>query len=433
MMTYGQALSKIRELGSLKPSTEIAVHDAIGFVARETVVSPVHSPLFDNSALDGFVVRSEETLAASAPEPLKLKVLGTIAAGQPPMEKETRRTNSAWEVTAGAPLPVGYDAVEKNENLEIVKNESGKVSEILLRQPVPLGQHVRQAGGDFRETDTVLNAGTVIMPEHIMALASLGVPKIVVTSPPKVAIISTGGELEGYQTVDLGPGKIRNSTGPYIVSELKRLGSTPLYLGMVGDDPKVFTRVVEKALSSEPDVIITTGGVSVGRHDFVEASIKNLGGEVHFHNVAVRPGKALLFATFPSRPNSQGRVPAFFGLPGNPVSSVVGMRFFAEPYLRVLEGLKPEPVLQVPLAADLKKPDGLRCFYRARVTFSQSGDSRAEILQGQASYLLRSLLEANAWAILSEDGQEVCAGTLVDVVPLHAWAYSYTAWVGSDE
>ena len=210
----------------------------------------------------------------------------------------------------------------------------------------------------------IINGGTRIEPRHILALAALGIARVGVRVRPRVALINTGREL-----VDAGqkpgPGQIRNATGPFLAAALSTMGAEVKAQHCVGDDPGEFKQRIEP-LGDEVDVILATGAVSMGRHDFVPRAIEELGAEILFHKTATRPGKPGLAASF-------GNGPLFFGMPGNPVSTAVALRFFVSPVLRFFLGQAPESPLRARLSAAIEKPEGLRCFYKGKLKQGSSG------------------------------------------------------------
>jgi len=225
-------------------------------------------------------------------------------------------------------------------------------------------------------------------------------------------VISTGKEVRPYATATLAPGQLRNSTGPYLQSALPLLGAEVLSAATVGDDPGVLREAISAAARAGADLVITTGAVSAGKHDIVKDVLGALGARVVFHKIAVRPGKPVLLAELPGGP-------AVLGLPGNPVASVVAARFLVTPFLRAALGLPPERLLRAVLSAEAKKPEGLRCFYKACVTVGPRGLEAAPT-KGQASAIVSSLLVANGWLVLPEEGSRVPAGTEVEIAPLLA-------------
>jgi molybdopterin molybdotransferase len=202
------------------------------------------------------------------------------------------------------------------------------------------------------------------------------------------------------------PGQIRDGSSSFLMAALEQNGCEARHFGIVRDDPKDFAHKMKKILAAKPDAVLTTGAVSMGKHDFVTAEVARLGAKLLYHKVAIRPGKPGLVARF-------HRGPIFFGLPGNPVSTVVGWRFFVRPYLQRCLGLPAEIPRRARLSARVEKPEGLRCFFKAR----REGDS-VRVLRGQGSHMISTLLEADCWAVLPEARSGIRAGKEVEVYPL---------------
>ena len=418
MISYGEAMRILRESARAFPileTEELDLDQAIGRITAAAITSQEQIPPYANSAMDGFAVRAEWTKGASPDHPRRFPVVGSVVAGDAPPASAPRE--GVWEIMTGAPFPVGFDASIRIEDVTVTRDERGAPLSIEIHDEAVPGQNYRDAGEDFDVGTVALPAGRRIRPEDALALASLGAARVSVRRRPRIALISTGRELvePGEKP---GAGQIRNSTGVFLKAAVRDAGYEFSYYGIVADEPKDFARVMATVLTSRPDVIITTGAVSMGKHDFVGTSLEELGAEISFHKAAIRPGKPILFGRFP-------KGPAVFGLPGNPVSTVVGFRFFVTPYLREAQALPPEKPLRAQVKApngkSVGKPDGLRCFYKARL---HRGDSepRIEILPGQLSFMVSPLLRADAWAVLDEKGDEAAEGQWIDVFPLSASA-----------
>jgi molybdopterin molybdotransferase len=330
----------------------------------------------------------------------RLTVLGVIMAGDAPMRSP--RTGGAWRIMTGAPMPAGCDAVIPVE--DTLTLDGGSAVELLA--PVQSGDFVRGRGRDFSPGSEICPAGTRLGPRHLMALAAAGVERAAVWRRPRVALIATGREL-APAGVPLAPGQIRDASSAYLAAALPAFGADFQFGGVVADDPADFKARLEALFLSGTDVVLTTGAVSMGEADFIPKTIADMGAEALFHKTAIRPGKPILFARFPNGP-------LFFGLPGNPVSTVVGARFFVEPCLRELLRRPRETHGRAALARGVDKPEGLRCFYKARRT----PGGTIEILPGQASFHIHSLLSADCWAVLPEEGEQAKEGAEIDVYPL---------------
>lgn len=356
-----------------------------------------HEPIppFDNSSMDGYALASARAFGAST-SPTTLPVVGTVLAGDAPI---CAPQSGAWKIMTGAPIPAGCDAVVPVEQARSL--DGGRAVEILHTPSA--GDFIRGAGQDFGAGAQVCPAGTRLEPRHLMALAAVGVSRVSVRRRPRVALISTGRELAAPDK-PLGPGQIRDASSAFLAAECARLGYHFDFHGVIADDPIAFTMRLDRILDQVYDVILTTGAVSMGDADFIPKTLKDMGARTIFHKVAIKPGRPILFAEF-----KNGSF--VFGLPGNPVSSVVGMRFFAQPCLRDLLGQSEESPIRCRLEKTADKPEGLRCFYKARRRHVGS----VEILPGQASFQIHSLLAADCWAVLPEEGDHLNAGSEVDV------------------
>ncbi len=396
MISYAQAISKLlrsADLAGLFPTELAALAQANGRIAARRILSPEILPRFANSAMDGYALRAHDTAAA----PVRLPVAGAIAAG---MHPKILKARTACEIMTGAALPAGADAVVPIEAIEKIGGTA-----VLLRKACRRGDYVRSPGQDFKTGDILIEKGQRISAKHILALAALGVAQVSVRRKPRIAILSTGQELVAPGK-NPRPGQIRDASSSYLLAALAEAGCEATSLGIIGDNPQNFRLRIQKALAGHPDLIITTGAVSMGRHDFVTEEVQKLGARLLYHKTAIRPGKPGLAALF-------AHGPIFFGLPGNPISTVVGLRFFVLPYLRRRLGQPQERPLEARLESIVNKSEGLRCFFKAQV----SGKSRVKILPGQGSFQIHSLLKANAWAVLPERNSLLRAGSLIDVFP----------------
>jgi molybdopterin molybdotransferase len=398
MIRHAEALALLRAAARerLLGAEGVSLKNALGRTSAEPLKSREPIPAFDNSAMDGYALAA----AKAARAPARLPVLGTIMAGDAP---RCQAESGAWRIMTGAPLPAGCDAVIPIERTRTL--DGGAAVELL--DPVETGDYVRGRGRDFAADAEVCPAGTRLGARHLLALAAVGVANVPARRRPRVALIATGRELAGPEETDLAPGRIRDASSIYLSAAVPALGADFEFHGVVPDAPERFRSLFEKALSRNVDVILTTGAVSMGDADFIPSSLKALGAEIIFHKAAIRPGKPVLFAKMKNGP-------LVFGLPGNPVSTVVGLRFFVEPCLRSLLGRPDEAPFRSKLSADVEKPEGLRCFFKAR----RSADGSVEVLPGQASFQIHSLLSADCWAVLPEEGDALKAGAGVDVYPL---------------
>ena len=402
MITFEEALALI--LREAKPLPAVTRTPMLGQVLAQDVVSGEDLPPFANSAMDGFALRVGETGAQAG---MAFDVQGAQAAG----DAQTSAQTGAWEIMTGARIPDGLDAVIPVEQVEVLERDGdGKPQRIHLNAEVPPGQHVRCAGEDVRRGDRILAAGTRLDAAQLMLLAALGVATVAVHARPRVALINTGRELVDDPAQALASGEIRNSNGPYLAQRIEQAGAELVLRKTISDDMDAFFIAMEQARSAGAEVVLSTGAVSMGRYDFVPDALRQLGATIHFHKVAIRPGKPLLFATLPN-----GAL--YFGLPGNPASSAVGLRFFVEPALRALLGLPPERPLRLPLLGEFRKRPPLRFHLKGHVALDATGQLRARVLPGQESFKIAPLAHSNCWVVVEAETQEIAEGALVDVYP----------------
>jgi molybdopterin molybdotransferase len=359
-------------------------------------------PPFDNAAMDGFALRVGGDGARAGAE---FAVDGRLAAG----DGAPALVGSAIEIMTGACVPASLDAVVPVEQaIVLARHADGTVRHIRLLVDVAAHQHIRRRGEDVASGHRVLRAGIVVQPQHLMLLESLGASLLAVARRPRVAVICTGSELIDDPSRALQSGQIRNGNGPFLAARIAAAGAQCVYRETVGDDADSFVAALEAARQARADVVLGTGAVSMGAHDFVQEALRRAGADIAFHKVRMRPGKPLLFARL-----ADGM--AFFGLPGNPVAAAVGMRFFVEPMLRAMLGMPVQRALQATLAEPFEKRAPMTFFLKARLCADTSGGLRAEVLPGQESFRVLSLAVANAWAVVAEQTRRLESGALVEV------------------
>jgi molybdopterin molybdotransferase len=422
MILYREALERLIQIASVKRSLFLTKTETLsvepndvkclmGRIASREILGQESIPPFDNSSMDGFALRAEWTALASDTNPVRIPVLGITFAGESSHSGLPKTHAACVEIMTGAPMPEGADAVVKIEDTRAVLSSDGKESIIEIISPLRPNENLRKRGSDFKAGQSLLKAGGRISAEHILGFATVGVSSVSVQRKPKVAVVSTGKELVDLISDSLSGGMIRNSTAPYLMAALPLFGAEGKFYGVIKDDPAEFKILIQEILADGPDLILTTGAVSKGKLDFVPESLLELGARIQFHGVAIRPGKPLLFAEFENGPS-------VFAVPGNPISTAVALRFFISPYLNALQGLPAEVHEEAKLENTTAKASGLRCFWKASLAHSLNG-TRVTCLTGQESYRVSSLLPANSWVILPEDGEEISAGSVVHTVPLY--------------
>ncbi|WP_421322719.1 molybdopterin molybdotransferase MoeA [Aeromonas veronii] len=395
LLPLSDALQGMQEqLACCCDSEQLPLPEALGRVLASDIASPLAVPPFDNSAMDGYAVRLSD-LTAGTP----LIMAGKAFAGQPYQGEWP--AGHCVRIMTGAPVPAGTDAVVMQEETQA---DGGRIT--FLAQPEP-GQNIRRAGSDIGKGACVLPAGTRLTPREMPLLASLGVATVPVRRPLKVAIFSTGDELKPVGT-PLAHGDIYDSNRYGVRAMLARLGCDCLDLGIIPDDPAQLRAAFIRA-DKEADVLITTGGVSVGEADFTKQLLDELG-EIGFWKLAIKPGKPFAF----------GRLPHawFFGLPGNPVSAMVTFDQLVQPALAKLAGQHFERPLQLQaIAAEpLKKSPGRLDFQRGILSQGPNG-LEVRSTGSQDSAVFSSLSRANCYIVLERERGRVAAGETVTVEP----------------
>ncbi|MEK9747160.1 MAG: gephyrin-like molybdotransferase Glp [Pseudomonadales bacterium] len=366
--------------------------DVDGCVLSEDIAAPINVPPFANSAMDGYAVRAAD-VRVDAP----LKVTQIIAAGR---EGEPHKPATASRIFTGAPLPSGADAILIQEDVELHGDH------IVPRATVTAGEHIRPEGQDMRRGSTVLEKGRRLMPADLALAASVGLSDLPVFTPLKIALLSTGDELV-EPPATLAPGQIFNSNRRALAASMARLGFEPLDLGIVPDDEQITqSRLLEAANSA--DVVISTGGVSVGDRDFVKQAVE-ASGRLAIWKLAIKPGKPLAFGETHGKP--------FFGLPGNPVSSLVTFLALARPFLLKMQGATQFRSELWPGIAAFDFEGGSRQEY-LRVQAKPSHDGiKLHPFAEQGSGVMSSLAWATALAVI-EPGRVVREGDRVDYLSL---------------
>jgi len=404
MISVDEALEYVlKHFEPLEPE-EVEILDALDRVLADDVYSDVDIPPFDNSAMDGYAVRAADTVGASTETPVRLRVIADLAAGY--TTDLVVEPSTAIRIMTGAPLPTGADAVVRFEDTSerLVKgNRPGDWIEIFSQ--VVVGENVRPAGEDIRKEELVLPEGTVLRPQEIGVLASLGRARVRVIRRPRVAILATGDELIAIDE-PLAPGKIRNSNEYSNAALVQRYGGIPIRLGIARDDMEELTAKIREGLAQGVDLFLTSAGVSVGDYDVVK-DVLGAEGEMHFWQVRMKPGKPLAFGEIQGVP--------VLGLPGNPVSAMVSFEQFARPAILKMLGKTRlrKPTVEAILEEDVKS-SGRRNFKRAVVT-KRNGEYYVSVTGPEGSGILTSMVKANGLAIIPEGVRHVKAGERVTV------------------
>lgn len=392
-------------LAPITDTERLAIRDALGRILAEDLISAINVPAHDNSAMDGYAVRFADLNPAGD---TTLKIIGTVFAGKPFSGKAG--AGEAVRIMTGGVIPQGCDTIIMQEH---VKLEDSNVH-ILAGRKHQSGQHFRPAGGDLKIGQVALPRGKRLRPSELGLIASLGVAEISVYRRLRVAFFSTGDELRPVGS-QLGPGQIYDSNRYTLYGMLTRLGCEVMDMGVVGDDPALLEAAFKQAADSA-DVVITSGGVSVGEADFVKDLLERLG-EVVFWKIAMKPGRPLAYGKLGK--NTPGeKTTDFFGLPGNPVSVMATFYQFVREALLVQMGqdpVPPLPSLKVLCTSALKKAPGRTEFQRGILSQDANGVWSVRVTGEQGSGILRSMAEANCFILLPTAQGNVAAGTEVEV------------------
>lgn len=397
MIALDDARAEILSSVSVLTPVELPTTAALGCVLAADVRSDVAVPPFDNTAVDGFAVRAEDATEV----PARLDVVATLAAGAAPERKVG--PGEAIRIMTGAPMPPGADAVVMVEDTEL----DGEA--VVIGRAAAPGDHVRPAGEDVSPGQVVFGAGTLVAAGHLGVLASIGRSAVSVYPRPRVGVLSTGDELVDDDR-PLNPGEIRDANRPTLLALVGEAGCVGVDLGLARDTEAEITEALARGLSS-CDALVTSGGVSMGDFDYIKVVLDQLG-DMRWWQVAIKPAKPLAFGLVGGKP--------VFGLPGNPVSSMVSFELFARPALRRMMGHpQPErPAVRGVADEDLRRrPDGKVHFVRVVAEAGADGRYHVRSSGGQASNLLRSMALANALAVVP-DGDGVASGGDVDVLLL---------------
>ena len=387
----------------------VSLNDALGCVTAQNVVAAEQVPPFANTAVDGYAVLAADTASV----PATLRVTGTVRAGMSGADSPVE-PGCAVRIMTGAPVPPGADAIVMVEDTQ--GSPDGDV--VVVTSSATVNQHIRPAGDDVNPGDPVISIGTELTAAHLGVLATIGVTEIAVIRRPRVGVISTGDELIDDGS-PLAPGQIRDSNRLTLRKLLESHGFETIDLGLARDDEQVIETAM-RAGAEACDAIVTTGGVSMGDFDFVKIVLDRIG-DMRWMQIAIKPAKPLAFGTLP---RSNGTPVPVFGLPGNPVSSMVSYELFCRPGLRKMSGFGDDQldvgivngVLVEPMR---RRPDGKTHFARVVCEWDES-NSRYEVRSAgaQGSHHMAAMAAANALAELP-DGETIDAGTTVRVRLLH--------------
>ena len=406
MLSVNEAVNEVLNNTKVLDAEVRPLLETRGQVLAEDIMADLDIPTLDNSAMDGYAVRAEDTSGAGPQKPRILKVIDTVIAGS--ISSHTVTAGTAIRIMTGAPVPSGADSIVQ---LEYTDNQAWKADEVEIFREVPEGAHIRRAGEDIRKDSLAVPRGTVLNPAHIGLLASIGKSHIKVIRRPRVAVLVTGNELV-EAGLPLSPGKLYNSNSYTIASLIARYGGIPEVLPIARDSEDSLGPLMSRGLQA--DMLVTTGGVSTGDFDLVKDIVEKQG-RVIFWKVRLKPGKPVLFSMF----SVGNRKVPHFGLPGNQGSSTVTFEIFARPAILKMSGKTnfEKRVIQAVAEDTMKNEDGRRVYARV-VVERRSNGYFARTSGHQGSSILTSMSLANGLAIVPEDKPVVKSGDTVDVILL---------------
>ena len=401
MNSYKAAISKLNN-NSLKIGSEIvSIKDALNRISSKEVIAKSDYPADDNTAFDGFAVNSKETKNTFQ----KFKILKTIAAGDNPYIKKVPKL-SCIEVMTGAIIKKPFDTIIPIEDIEFFPSKQN-AKYIIIKKKIKKSEFIRPKGSDYKKGNKIIRKGELINPAHILSLKTLGIDKVLVKKKVNIVFYPSGNELSDKKNIPSW--KIRNSNTIYLNSLIRSLPVNFTVKKILRDkDQILFKKQISKQLKSKTDILITSGAVSKGKFDFIPSVINQFKLKNHFKGVAIRPGKPIMFAKFNNNK-------CFFGLPGNPISSVACFRFFVIPLLFKSLGLKAEKPIFAKLKNKFSKKKKFTRFVKGKLTFDKKGLVQFEVFEGQESYKIEPFVKSNAWGVFKDGVSVFNKGNLIDV------------------
>ena len=389
MIHYKKALLELKKNKIKIYSEKVSVEDSINRISAVNLNSPYNYPAANNTAFDGFAINSKETKNLSKKKSLKFKIIKTLAAGDNPNIKKVPKF-STIEVMTGAIIKKPFDTIIPVEEAQFFPSRA-KPKYLIINKKIKKNNFIRFAGSDFKKSEIVIKRGEIINSQHILAFKTLGIKKIMVKKKPKIVFYTTGNEISNSNKIPNW--KVRNSNIYYLKSLLKNLPFDFVEKKILRDnDLNKFQNEIKKNLKSRNDLILTSGAVSAGKFDFVPKIIKKFKLKYSFKGAYIRPGKPLMFAKFIKNK-------AFFGLPGNPISSAACFRFFVLPYLYFSTEVNENKPINAKLKTQFKKKKKFTRFIKGQISFSNKGIAEFKVQKGQESFRIKPFTKSNAWGL----------------------------------
>ena len=403
MKSYSQAV-KILKRGKIIIGNEyIKSSECLNRVCASNILSNVDYPSANNSSFDGYALNSDDTIGIKKNKSKAFKIIGSIPAGKKPIKKKIKKFN-AVEIMTGGIIPKGFNTVIPIEQINFYSNN--KIQKfILITKRIKKFNNIRFAGSDYKKRQLIIKKGTIIQPNHILALKTLGVQKIKVKKKLNIVFFSTGNEISNLNNV--ASWKVRNSNSHYIENLSKNFLFNFTNGGILKDNHQnLFKSKIKQILKSKIDIIITSGAVSAGKFDYIPSVVKKFKTTHYLKSVRIRPGKPILFAKVKQK--------VIFGLPGNPISSAACFRFFVYPYIENILNLSPEKPIKAILKNSFQKNKNLTRFIKSKISTTKNGKVEVELLSGQESFRINSFVRSNMWAVLPNGQSRFKKGQIID-------------------
>ena len=403
MINYLQAKKILKKAKIKIRDEEIFINDSLNRVVSKDILSTSDYPLSDNAAFDGFAINSNDTKVINKKNIKHFRIIGSIAAGNKPLNKKVKKFETA-EIMTGGVIPKMFNTIVPIEQINFYPNKKNPKS-IIIDQKIRKFNHVRFKGSDYKKNQLVIKKGTIIRSNHILALKTLGVKKIKVKKKINILFFSTGNEISN--SYNIPSWKVRNSNNYYI----KSLNNNFLFNfkdgGILRDHhQQLFKSKISKMIKSSIDIIITSGAVSAGKFDYIPSVVKQFKTSHYFKSVMIRPGKPVLFAKIKQK--------AIFGLPGNPISSAACFRFFVYPFIENILNINNEKPIKASLKNDFEKNKNFTRFIKSKLITTQNGKLEVELLPGQESFRINSFVKSNIWAVLPQGQTKFKKGQIID-------------------
>ncbi len=403
MINYQQAKNILRKAKIKIQDEEISIKNSLNRVLAKDVISSSDYPLDNNAAFDGFAINSNDTKNINKKNVKHFKIIGSIAAGTKPFNKKIQKFE-VIEIMTGGIISNPFNTIVPIEKVIFYPNKK-KQQSIIINQKVNKYDHVRFKGSDYEKGQLVIKRGSIIQPNHILALKTLGIKKIKVKKKLNILFFSTGNEVSNSDKIPSW--KVRNSNSHYIESLKNNFLFNFKNGGILKDHHhKLFKSKINKMLKSKTDIIITSGAVSAGKFDYIPSVVKQFKSSHYFKSVMIRPGKPVLFAKINQK--------AIFGLPGNPISSAACFRFFVYPFIENVLDLTNEKPVQAILKNNFEKKKNFTRFIKSKLRTTKSGKLEVELLRGQESFRINSFVKSNVWAVLPNGQSKFKKGQIID-------------------